>query len=214
MKTTYSIIKFFCVKVKKGVKNSKTLKENKIQGDNLENSKSSNSKVNSSQAQDNLILLMDNPGTKKYYLINAGFLLFYSSYSIFGYFFSDYPDYLKGSLKVLGGLSTLTVLLMWPYSNRHVKTIIYNKTQKKMFLETFRFYGMLQSKVYTVDVANEVRSFTSLKSSIKIADYGIYFLNMRTDVFSYFNKFIIRPHNLLNRYEFDEVFKKLIHKKV
>lgn len=211
MKLTNGIFRFFSQKVKKSIKN---VKENKKPDVKINNT-NANSNINESNlSQDNLILLMDNPSTKKYYLINAGFLIFYSGYSIFAYFFSDYPDYLKGTLKVLGGLSTLTVLLMWPYSNRHVKTIIYNKTQKKLYLETFRFYGLLQSKLFTVDVAYDIRSFTSLKSTLKVFDYGIYFLNLRSTMFSYFNKFILRPHNILNRYEFDEVFKKLNQKKL
>ena len=161
------------------------------------------------------VLLFDNQSTYKYYKLNTGFLFSYSCYSLLACTYLDYPEHLKSTIKYFGMLTTAGLLGILLFSNRHIKSIVHNKTQEKLILETFRGFGLLTPKVIELNIKNDIRFIYSVKSKLKIVDSGLYIIKLRENnikLFKLWNFLIMRPVNILEKDDFNSVFKKLIKK--
>lgn len=166
----------------------------------------------SSQGKEKFILLFNNPGAATYYKINASFLFLYSIYSISYRSLSDIPDYIKSSITIFGGAALCCLAGLTLFSNRHIKSIILNKSKGVITIETYHMLGFTNSKVYQIALDKEIKYIVPLKNYI-MYDYGIYFIILRSNQFRYGNYFIMRPYDIQDKEEFDLCFKNLIMRK-
>lgn len=161
------------------------------------------------ETKETLLLLMDNSSAKKFYMINSAFLGAYSVYSFYNGFNDNFPGEVKKSFRFFGICSILGLVVMFLYGNRHVKSIVYNKTKNKLTFETYRCFGFLPSKSYILDPRNDIKKLVPIKEKLKIIDQGIHVIELRKREFTYCNNLFLRPYNIFNRLEFDEIMNKL-----
>lgn len=162
--------------------------------------------------QSNLLkIIISNTSSFKYYKINFIFLVSYSIYSsIYGYFL-EYPDHLKKTIRLFGLLTSSATFLLFSFSNRHVKSLIINKTSNELVIETFRGFGFLPSKTYVLSVNKHVKYCYSLHSKLRVVDPRIYVLQLRGSnlkLFSICNCFYFRPVDVVDKEEFNELIRK------
>jgi len=168
----------------------------------------------SNSTKDVFIVLINNKQAIKYYKLNTLFLMFYSGYALISGYISDYPDHLKKTIKFFGFLTTAVVIGLYFFSNRHVRSLIYNKTKDTLLVETFKGFGFLSSKVQEIRVKDDIKYMFSLKTIIKY-DTGIYVIKLRNNdkrIFSAGNLLLMRPVDVENKEELSSLMKRVIKK--
>ena len=200
----YSLKYYFTTKDKKS--KSDINKQNKLKKD-----------INFSPKPKELsfVLLMNNTQSKKYYCYNLLFLSIYTVYSFTSVFaLNSFPDHLNNVMFTFGMMSFSSICFMYYYSNRHIKSIILNKVKNTLTIENHRFFGLKSPNKYELNIDKDIKYITPLKIKF-FPNYktGIYVLKLKTnkdEMFDSINVLYLRPTNITNIEEFNNVFKKLI----
>lgn len=180
-----------------------TIKENSSQnlGEN-----SSNLMKDSSTKENLIIKILDNTNSRKYILINSGFIFVYSSYLLGTGYLSDYPIEMKNSMKNLGYLFLTIFTFIVFISNRNVRSITFDRGTKEATIKTFKYLGFSNKNKFVICPIKDVRNISPLNKYIPLFNYGFYVIKLRKQQYKFFNYLIFRPLENFNTVEFEKAF--------
>lgn len=206
-KVIFSFSEKIKLKIKK--KESVTNKSNsKIVDEkiNLNINQHANTNSLNSKSADIIVKILDNSSSKKYFLINSGFLLVYSTYLIASGYLSDYPNEMKNSMKNLGYFTSLVFFFVMFISKRNIKELSYNRNNKEIIIKTFKFLGFSKRNEFNLCPIKDVRYINPLNNYVPFFNYGFYIIKLRKKQFNFFNYLLFRPLENFNRIEFEKAF--------
>lgn len=171
-----------------------------------ENTSKINLMKDSSKKENFIIKILDNSNSKKYILINSGFIFFYSSYLLATGYLSDYPLEMKNSMRNLGFFFLTIFTSIVFISNRNVRSITFDRGTKEAAIKTFKYLGFSNKNEFIISPLKDVRNISPLNKYIPFFNYGFYVIKLRKQQYKFFNYLIFRPLENFNTVEFEKAF--------